>query len=132
MRFSYAVLFLTGAVLLAQAPHKIVNSATARWTKERDGSESITVREDATATECLVRYPGGHVFRPHWHSVNERVVLIEGKLSLQQGDGAETTIDAGGYAFLPARQVQHTKCVSKTPCTFYVFWDGKLDFHPAL
>ena len=24
------------------------------------------LREDATATEYLVRYPGGHVFSPHW------------------------------------------------------------------
>ena len=131
MRLSYAILSLTGALLLAQESHKIVNSAAAKWTKERDGSESITLREDAVATEYMVRYPGGHVFLPHWHTVNERVVLLEGKLSLRQGDGPESTIDAGGYAFLPARQVQHTKCVSTTPCTFYVMWDGKLDFHPA-
>ena len=78
-----------------------------------------------------MRYPAGHVFRPHWHSTNERVVLLEGRLSLRQGDGPETFLETGGYAFLPAKEVQHTKCVSTTRCTFYVHWDGKLDFHPG-
>jgi hypothetical protein len=32
---------------------------------------------------------------------------------------------------LPAREVQKLACVSKTRCTFYVYWDGKLDFHAA-
>jgi len=131
MQLSFAILSLTGALLLAQESHKIVNPEGAPWVKAKDGSESITIREDATATEYIVRYPAGHVFRPHWHTVNERIVLIEGRLSLKQGDAAETLLEAGGYAFLPARQVQRTKCVSKTACTFYVLWDGKLDFNPA-
>jgi len=115
---------------VALAAATVVNQE-GNWKKEKDGSESITLREDATATEYIVRFPGGHVFRPHWHNVNERVLLLEGRLSLRQGDGPETFLDAGGYAFLPAREVQRTKCVSTTRCTFYVFWDGRLDFNPA-
>jgi quercetin dioxygenase-like cupin family protein len=115
---------------VALAAATIVNQE-GNWKKEKDGSESIILREDATATEYMVRYPAGHVFRPHWHSVNERMLLLEGRLSLRQGDGPETFLDAGGYAFLPAKEVQRTKCVSSTRCTFYVFWDGKLDFHAA-
>ena len=115
---------------VALAAATIVNQE-GNWKKEKDGSESIILREDATATEYMVRYPAGHVFRPHWHSVNERMLLLEGRLSLRQGDGPETILDAGGYAFLPAKEVQRTKCVSTTRCTFYVFWDGKLDFHAA-
>jgi quercetin dioxygenase-like cupin family protein len=100
------------------------------WTTAKDGSESMVLREDDRSTEYMVRVPPGHVFRPHWHSVNERIVLREGRLSLQQGDGPETFLEAGGYAFLPAKEAQHTKCVSATRCAFYVHWDGKLDFHP--
>ena len=58
-------------------------------------------------------------------------MLLEGRLSLKQGDGRETFLEPGGYAFLPAQEVQHTKCVSTTRCAFYVMWDGKLDFNPA-
>jgi glyoxylate utilization-related uncharacterized protein len=57
-------------------------------------------------------------------------VLVEGRLSLRQGDSPETRLKAGGYAFLPAKEAQHTKCVSTTRCAFYVFWAGSLDFNP--
>jgi quercetin dioxygenase-like cupin family protein len=127
--------FLAAAALsavLAFSQTVVANHATARWVQE-GGSESVTLREDPRtgAIEMLVRYPPGHVFKPHWHNANERMVLIEGRMSLRQGDGPETFLEPGGYAFLPAKEVQRTACVSKTRCAFYVYWDAKLDFHPA-
>ena len=84
----------------------IANLADAKWTREpgdAPGSEGVMLREDPQtgATELLARYPAGHVFAPHWHSVNERIVLLEGRLSLKQGD-TEKFLDPGGFAFLPA------------------------------
>jgi quercetin dioxygenase-like cupin family protein len=111
------------------------NLATAKWVHDKGdppGSTNVLLREDAKtgAMELLVRYPAGHVFRPHWHSANERIILLEGRLSLAQPDG-EKFLDPGGYAYLPAKEVQRLSCVSKTPCTWYIYWDAKLDFHPA-
>jgi glyoxylate utilization-related uncharacterized protein len=57
-------------------------------------------------------------------------VLLEGRLSFRQDD-KEKFLDPGGFAFLPAREVQRMACVSKTRCAFYVYWDGKLDNHAA-
>jgi quercetin dioxygenase-like cupin family protein len=133
----YALLLLAAALLLSQTASKsvIANLSTSKWVHDAGdppGSENVVLREDpqSGALELLVRYPAGHVFRPHWHSVNERIILLEGRLSLKQ-DSAETFLDTGGYAYLPARVVQRLSCVSKTPCAFYVYWDGKLDFHSA-
>jgi anti-sigma factor ChrR (cupin superfamily) len=125
-----AAFLLCSVLLCAESAHVAINPATAKWVHANDGSDSVILREDDTATEYLVRYPAGHVFRPHWHSVNERIVLLEGRLSFRQGDRPESFLDSGGYAFLPAKEVQHTSCVSTTRCMFYVYWDGKLDFHP--
>jgi hypothetical protein len=69
-----AALLLFSALLGAQT----VNLSTAKWVHQKDGADSVLIREDITATEYMVRYPAGHVFR----------------------------------------------------CTFYVHWDGKLDFNP--
>jgi hypothetical protein len=44
---------------------------------------------------------------------------------------AKRFIEPGGYAYLPARQVQKMTCASETRCSYYVFWDAPLDFHPA-
>lgn len=122
----FAVLML----LAAESAAVVVNPGAAKWTVAKDKTESVVIREDDRASEYLVRVPAGHVFRPHWHSVDERIVLLEGRLSLRQGDAPEALLEAGGYALLPAKEPQRTVCVSNTRCTFYVRWDGKLDFHP--
>src|SRR5690348_17405057 len=93
----------SGAALLAALPaprHSIVNLATVKWTRDSAAAESVVLREDDRATDYLVRVPTGHVFRPHWHTTDERIVLLEGRLSIQQGDGAAALLDSRGYAFL--------------------------------
>ena len=119
---------------VAMAQSVVTNIADAKWTHDKGdppGSESVFLREDAKTggMELLVRFPAGHVIAPQWHSANERVIVAEGKVSVRVGSAAETQLDPGGYAFLPAKEVQHIACVSKTRCTFYLQWDGKLDNH---
>lgn len=110
----------------------LANQGNAQWEKSPDGSESATLREDPKtgAVELFARYPAGHVFPAHWHSANERILLIEGRMSIEDSD-AQRLIEPGGYAYLPSHQVQGMACVSETRCSFYVFWDGPLDTHPA-
>lgn len=132
---------LTVSLILCQTKSGalVVNSAEAKWEhgpREPAGAESVTVREDTKAggMELLVHYAGGHVFTPHWHESNERIVMLEGRLSLREGAGDGTSdrfLDTGGYAFLPARKLQTMVCVSKTRCSFYVAWDGNPKSHPA-
>ena len=103
----------------------IVNLDKAEWTREAKdppGSESVVLREDAKTggLELLVSYPAGHVFAAHSHDSNERILLIEGRLVL----GEQKFLEPGGYAFLPAREVQRLSCVSQVRCRFYVSWDG--------
>jgi quercetin dioxygenase-like cupin family protein len=129
-----ALLLWTASLALAQSV--TANLADSKWTHDKGdppGAESVFLRQDAQTggMELLVRYPAGHVFAPHWHSVNERIVVLEGRLSVKLGAGADTQLDPGGFAFLPAKEVQRLACASKTRCTFYIQWDGKLDNHKA-
>ena len=124
------------AVGTAFAQSVVTNLDDAKWTHDKGdppGSESVLLREDAHSggMELLVRFPAGHVIAPHWHSVNERVILAEGKLSVRLGSGPEMLLSPGGFAFLPAKEVQRLACVSTARCTFYIMWDGKLDNHKA-
>jgi quercetin dioxygenase-like cupin family protein len=133
-------LVAAASIWLAQSPGQpgpagavLTNLAGAKWTHDAGdppGSESVLLREDPKTggMELLVRYPAGHVFTPHWHSANERMIVLEGRISLRNSD-RETFLDPGGYAYLPAKEVQRMSCASKTRCTFYVQWDGQLDFH---
>jgi anti-sigma factor ChrR (cupin superfamily) len=125
----YPILIVMAGLLLAESSGVVVvNPGAAKWQVEGGGSESVVLREDAQtgALELFARYPAGHVFAPHWHSVNERMVLVEGRMSVNN-----TTLEPGGFAYLPAKQVQTMSCVSNSRCAFYVSWDGHLDFHKA-
>ena len=133
----WAVFALCAVTCPGQEPSAavVVNRNEAKWThspKDPTGAESTVLREDPASggLELLVRYPSGHVFAPHWHESNERIILLEGRISLRQGD-TEKFLEAGGFAFLPSREVQRLACVSKTGCTFYIAWDGKPTSHPA-
>jgi anti-sigma factor ChrR (cupin superfamily) len=125
----YPILIVMAGLLLAESSGVVVvNPGAAKWQVEGGGSESVVLREDAQtgALELFARYPAGHVFAPHWHSVNERMVLVEGRMSVNN-----TTLEPGGFAYLPAKQVQTMSCVSTSRCAFYVSWDGHLDYHKA-
>jgi len=74
----FAVFLIATGIALAQSV--VTNLADAKWTHDKGdppGSESVFLREDAQTggMELLVRFPAGHVIAPHWHSVNERVIL---------------------------------------------------------
>jgi quercetin dioxygenase-like cupin family protein len=131
-------LFVAGTLTMAgQSGSKamITNLDTAHWTHDKGepaGSEGVMLRTDAATggMDLLVRFPAGHVISPHSHESNERIIVVEGQLTLRQ-DAGDAHIDAGGYAFLPAREVQRLACSSTTRCTFYLSWDGKPDSRPA-
>lgn len=133
-----AFLLTLSVLLLGQATSSgnngriLINPGDTKWEPANAGSESITLREDSKtgATELLAHYPAGYAFPAHWHDANERIILIEGQLALE-GDGAKKLLDPGGYAYLPARQVQHLSCVSSVRCSFYVYWDGPPKSHRA-
>ena len=124
-----ACLSLAGAQSASEA---IVNNLeTAKWTHDKD-SDSVMLRMDEKSggMDLLVRFPAGHVIPAHFHDSNERIVVVEGQLTLHQDNG-DAAINAGGFAFLPAHEVQRLRCSSKTPCTFYLLWDGNPASHPA-
>ena len=119
----------------AQAPSAaiIANLETAAWTHEKGdpaGIEGVTLRTDpgTGGLDLLVHLPPGHVVAPHWHESNERIHVAEGQLKLHQESG-DVFIKPGGFAFLPAREVQRMTCDSKARCTFYLSWDGNPKSH---
>ncbi len=138
MNLKHLVLILVSLALASgQSASKalVTNLDTAIWTHEKGdpaGYEGVMLRADQTTggMDLLVRFPAGHVIAPHFHDSNERIIIVEGQLTLRQGNG-DTLLNAGGYAFLPAREVQRLSCSSTSRCTFYLSWDGKPNSHPA-
>ena len=136
MKTKVAAIGILSAIWLwgqTQSTAVIVSGSDAKWSHDAGDppdTEAVVLRMDKTngSMELLVRFPGGHVFKPHWHEANERIIVLEGRLAIGQGD-QQVQVDSGGYAFLPAREVQYLTCSSKTRCTMYLGWDGNFASH---
>src|SRR5436305_12981605 len=112
-----SLIALTLAAQTGSAPPIMVAPDSADWQHERfapPGAESVLLRDDPATggTEMLVRYPAGHKFEPHWHSANERMVVIEGTMQVEV-DGVRKELGPGSYAWLPARKEQKETCISE-------------------
>jgi quercetin dioxygenase-like cupin family protein len=113
----------------------LTNLDSAKWTHDKGdppGMEAVVLREDSQTggMEMLVRFPPGHAIKPHYHESNERLIVLEGQMTVKQ-DSGETALTTGGSGYLPARQVQRLSCSSATRCTVYLAWDGKPNSHAA-
>ena len=127
------IAFLLSAVFLCgqtAADHPVtVNSRDAKFQHDSDdppGGESLMIRMDRKtgAMEFFARYPAGFTFKPHSHKANERFMLLEGRVAVEAG-GSKTTLDPGGFVFMPAGQTHGLSCVSTEKCMWYLAWDGK-------
>jgi len=132
------VLLVIGSVAIAAGQPSgmiLTNLDSAKWTHDKGdpaGLDSAFLHEDTQTggMEMLVRFPPGHLIKPHYHDSNERLIVLEGQLTVKRESG-ETALNAGGFAYLPAHEVQRLSCSSATRCTVYLSWDGKPDSHAA-
>lgn len=63
----------------------------------------------------------------HWHTANERLMLVTGKARLDAKDGKPFTLRAGGFAMMPSRHVHQFRCTAA--CELYVSSDAAFDIH---
>ena len=75
----------------------------------------------------LAKLTSGCTFPWHWHTPTENLMLVSGTAHLQARDGAEMTLNAGGFASMPSRHVHQFRCASA--CTLYVSSDAAFDMH---
>lgn len=135
MKITLGLLMLLGGFLIGftqpSSKANIVNLNTANWDLDKESDSVVLHTDEATGgLELLVRFPAGHVIPAHFHDSNERIIVAEGQLTLSRAEG-KAVINAGGYGYLPAHEVQRLSCTSSTRCTFYLFWDGNPKSHPA-
>ena len=79
--------------------------------------------------DIYLRVPGNYVIPAHSHTSAERMVLVTGQLKLQYKGASMATLNAGEYAFGPADLPHKVECVSKTPCTLFIAFEGPVDAH---
>ena len=115
----------TGADFMGKA----VKADDMKWEPLEGGFEiSILYTNPKTqATYLVIRGPGNlHVPR-HWHSSNESITVLKGTFVVAH-DGSEdkTSLNAGGFAYMPAKMI-HEAWTGDEGATYFITVDGKWD-----
>ncbi|MDH4385732.1 MAG: cupin domain-containing protein [Caulobacter sp.] len=77
--------------------------------------------------DIFLRVPGGYTIPPHTHTSPERIVLVEGNLTVRyQGFPAED-LTPGEYAYGPASLPHVATCKGAGPCTLFIAFEGPVD-----
>jgi len=79
------------------------------------------------ASFILAKAPAGCTIPWHWHTPNETLMIVSGSALLEMKDGKPLTLQPGGFALLPAREVHQFSCL--TACMLYVYSDVAFDIH---
>ena len=77
--------------------------------------------------DVFLRVDGGTVLHNHRHSSAERMVLVSGKLRVAYAGSAPSILLVGHYAYGPAGAPHEARCLSKTPCTLFIAFEGPVD-----
>lgn len=77
--------------------------------------------------DVFLRIPGGYSLPAHSHTSAERMILVEGQLTVKYKGAAAVVLTAGQYAFGPAGLPHDGRCTSRTRCTLFIAFEGPVD-----
>lgn len=77
--------------------------------------------------DIFLRVPAGYEIPAHTHTSPERMVLVQGELRVRYDGAAEEMLSVGEYAYGPAKLPHVARCMSSTPCTLFIAFEGPVD-----
>jgi quercetin dioxygenase-like cupin family protein len=133
----------------ASAPSASAAPASASASSSIDGARLITPLKDAHFAQdddvkCLMsalengnpdtgpstfllKAPAGCRVAPHFHTSEEQLIVIRGKVLTEMKGMRGVELTAGGVAVMPAKAVHWFSCGGKDPCLMAVTFDRKYD-----
>lgn len=132
MRILIATLALIG--FCAQERMTTFTSKQVQWVDQPDLAKGAAMclqyGDPAKGPHVFrLKFPAGAVRPPHWHSADECVTVLSGRLIIGQGEVIDeskgVTIDSGGYFNMPAK-VPHW-LLTKEEAVFTVMVNGPRD-----
>lgn len=81
--------------------------------------------------DIFLKIPGKGKAPSHKHSSAERIVVVEGEMSVKFEGHNATKYKRGTYLYNPADTVHEAQCVSATPCVLFISWEKPVDMVPT-
>jgi len=79
------------------------------------------------AFTLLLKLTSGCRVPMHWHTSAEELMLVSGSGKMQMQDGTSSTVDRGGFAYIPPKHPHAFTCA--TACTAFLSGDAAFDIH---
>ena len=80
--------------------------------------------------DVFLRVPGGYAIPAHSHTSAERMILVEGKLTVRYKGAAAAVLTPGQYAYGPASLPHEARCARGKSCTLFIAFEGPVDASP--
>lgn len=131
-----AVLFTATAATAAEVPlAKRATDPALQWAPcpaiFPAGCELTVLHGDPTKpnADALLRIPAGYAIPEHTHTSAERMVLVSGRMTVQYQGNEPATLNAGDYAYGPAK-LPHKATCETGPCTLFIAFEQAVDAIP--
>ena len=116
-------------------PPMIHMAEAGKWTPVPDlfpkGAEMMVLHGDPAkgAADLYFRVPANYTFPWHFHTPIEKLFVDQGTLSYEARGDTKHTLDAGDYAYVPARSPHRVTCTGSMECRFFLSSNGPFDIH---
>jgi mannose-6-phosphate isomerase-like protein (cupin superfamily) len=77
--------------------------------------------------DAFLKLPAKSKVESHKHTSAERIVALEGEVTVAYGGHKPVTLRRGTYHFIPAEAVHAAVCVSAQPCVLFISFEKPLD-----
>jgi quercetin dioxygenase-like cupin family protein len=122
---------LVSAVAGAQAPHAITPLKDAPFAQDEDVKCLQSALEngnpDTGPSTFILKAPAGCRVPAHYHSAEEQLIVIRGRVLTGMKGMHSVTLTAGGVAVMPAKAIHWFSCSGNDPCLMVVTFDRKYD-----
>jgi mannose-6-phosphate isomerase-like protein (cupin superfamily) len=82
--------------------------------------------------DIYFKVPGDFVIPQHFHSSQERMVLVSGTLDVMYDNHEKATINTGEFAYGPAKLPHSAYCHKGEDCVLYIGFVAPLDAIPII
>ncbi|MES2664206.1 MAG: cupin domain-containing protein [Pseudomonadota bacterium] len=77
--------------------------------------------------DVFLKVPGKSTLPLHWHTSEERMILVEDELHVTYDAQETAVLKPGTYAYSPAKKPHMDSCVNLKPCILFIAFESPLD-----
>jgi quercetin dioxygenase-like cupin family protein len=121
----------SAAIGAEAAHHGVVALKDAAFVQDEDVKCLKSALEngnpDTGPSTFLLKAPPGCRIAPHFHTAEEQLIVIRGRVLTGMTGMRELLLTAGGIAVMPAKAIHWFSCRGKDPCLMVVTFNQKYD-----